>query len=92
MELTKIKPVNEKELQFRNMLSNYRIGTPTKEDILTVLDLNILKIPADKRKEIEKKSLYIFASREPMERHKYEKLKQEHNLGQSSCQNNYHYH
>lgn len=79
MELTKIKRVNERELQFRNMLSNYRIGTPTKEDILTALDLNILKMPADKRKEIEKKSLYIFANREPMERHNYEKLKEEHN-------------
>ena len=38
MELTKIKRVNENELQFRNMLSNYRIGTPTMKDILTTLD------------------------------------------------------
>ena len=54
MQLTKIKRVNERELQFRTMLSNYRIGTPTKEDIVTALDLNILKMPADKRKEIER--------------------------------------
>jgi len=45
------------------MLSNYRIRTPTKEDILTALDLNMLKMPADKRKEIEKITFYLCQQR-----------------------------
>jgi hypothetical protein len=80
MELTKQMIQNEEHSQLCQLLKYYRVGSPRKEDedILLDLHLNSGKLTQAQVEKVKESATYIFANKKEMNKHNWEKLKEEH--------------
>jgi hypothetical protein len=68
---------DKEEQEFRNILANTRIGSPTDENVATLmsLHLNSNQFSIQDVKNIEKKAMYVFAYKKKMKKFNTERLK-----------------
>jgi hypothetical protein len=77
MEITQIMRQDETETEFRPLLQNIRTGETTDKDREIMLSLHMSNFTAEERIKIRKGATYVFANRVPMQRHNFEKLKEQ---------------
>jgi hypothetical protein len=71
---------DKEQQEFRNILANTRIGSPTDENVaaLMSLHLNSNEFSIQDVQNIEKKAMYVFANKKKMKEFNTERLKEQH--------------
>jgi hypothetical protein len=71
---------DKEQQEFRNILAYTRIGSPTDENVATLmsLHLNSNEFSIQDVKNIEKKAMYVFANKKKMKEFNTEHLKEQH--------------
>jgi hypothetical protein len=71
---------DKEQQEFRKILAHTRIGSPTDENVATLmsLHLNSNEFSIQDVKNIEKKAMYVFANKKKMKEFNTERLKEQH--------------